>query len=495
MVDPSRATNGHFTGSAQPRDQYLGAEWADSTYPEDAGFVACVAHFSTEATAEEAKRMLHGKMNSVKTAPILVEVRSRSYPNPFERRSTIDGTVRTQNSSASSNGSLGGPPPERKRYNSLYPTSDKTSPPLPTPSSSHNSSEFPVPEASVHMQNLFSSQSPHMNGFYDHRRTGKSTINDDNEGDEETGRLISNPVAFAANNESSSNLRSPNNEHMLVSQMSRLNTNDHSNGGLISPTSNGLTSPSNGYMQPPMSPSGPNGYANQYNGAYDNQNKQLPPNNPADQNPPCNTLYVGNLPHGPVEEELKQIFSHAPGWKRLLCREKPQNSPMAFVEFEDITFATRALQRFYGTLLRNSVRGGIRLSYSKNPLGQRGHSGNGGYEARNPNMPPGLGAIGNGGQTFSGISGPPPGLSSVGGFATYGYSAPPAQRPVGAMDGHFSDPWGLQAREFADQLHGRTMSGGIPPHMGAATFGAGDGRNGIGGMSGYSNHYMQTQGR
>jgi len=44
---------------------------------------------------------------------------------------------------------------------------------------------------------------------------------------------------------------------------------------------------------------------------------------------------------------------------------------MCFVEFEDVLCATRALNELYGTLLSNSVKGGIRLSYSKNPLGVR----------------------------------------------------------------------------------------------------------------------------
>lgn len=96
----------------------------------------------------------------------------------------------------------------------------------------------------------------------------------------------------------------------------------------------------------------------------------LPPANPADQNPPCNTLYVGNLPPDTQEEELKEIFSVRPGYKRLCFRTK-QNGPMCFVEFEDEHFAGEALRELYGFGLSNSVKGGIRLSYSKNPLGVR----------------------------------------------------------------------------------------------------------------------------
>jgi RNA recognition motif-containing protein len=97
--------------------------------------------------------------------------------------------------------------------------------------------------------------------------------------------------------------------------------------------------------------------------------------NPADQNPPCNTLYVGNLPMNTSEEELKQLFSKCPGYKRMCFRTK-SNGPMCFVEFEDVQYATMAMRDLYGNLLSNSVKGGIRLSFSKNPLGVRSNNNN-----------------------------------------------------------------------------------------------------------------------
>ncbi|KAG2178570.1 hypothetical protein INT44_001723 [Umbelopsis vinacea] len=96
----------------------------------------------------------------------------------------------------------------------------------------------------------------------------------------------------------------------------------------------------------------------------------IPAQNPADQNPPCNTLYVGNLPPNTSEDELKALFSRCVGYKRLSFRNKP-NGPMCFVEFEDVACAAQALNDLYGNPLSNSVKGGIRLSYSKNPLGVR----------------------------------------------------------------------------------------------------------------------------
>ncbi|KAI8339592.1 hypothetical protein BC941DRAFT_501071 [Chlamydoabsidia padenii] len=89
--------------------------------------------------------------------------------------------------------------------------------------------------------------------------------------------------------------------------------------------------------------------------------------NPADQNPPCNTLYVGNLPSNTNEDELNELFSQCKGYKRMCFRNKPQG-PMCFVEFDDVVLATNALNELQGHGLTNSVKGGIRLSFSKNPL-------------------------------------------------------------------------------------------------------------------------------
>lgn len=113
-----------------------------------------------------------------------------------------------------------------------------------------------------------------------------------------------------------------------------------------------------------------------------------PPANPADQNPPCNTLYVGNLPPDATEAELRTLFMPQKGYRRLSFRTKNSllnnglgglshnHGPMCFVEFEDVAHATRALAELYGRALPRpnggNGKGGIRLSFSKNPLGVRG---------------------------------------------------------------------------------------------------------------------------
>ncbi|KAG8789437.1 hypothetical protein FRC20_003780 [Serendipita sp. 405] len=101
--------------------------------------------------------------------------------------------------------------------------------------------------------------------------------------------------------------------------------------------------------------------------------------NAADQNPPINTLYVGNLPSNPptpssakiLEDALVQLFTRSVGFSKLSFRQK-NNGPMCFVEFDDVSNAAKALNDLYGNTLNGLVKnGGIRLSYSKNPLGVR----------------------------------------------------------------------------------------------------------------------------
>jgi hypothetical protein len=166
-------------------------------------------------------------------------------------------------------------------------------------------------------------------------------------------------------------------------------------------------------MSPTVGNMGPNAGFPIVNQHYPRHN--FPPVNPADQNPPCNTLYVGNLPIDTSEDELKAMFSKQRGYKRLCFRTK-QNGPMCFVEFEDVSFATKALNDLYGVSLHNSVKGGIRLSFSKNPLGVRtGQPG--GMGSSTPMTP--TGPFPGAGRNFGGpvggfatASGPPPGLSA-----------------------------------------------------------------------------------
>lgn len=94
-----------------------------------------------------------------------------------------------------------------------------------------------------------------------------------------------------------------------------------------------------------------------------------------DQNPPGNTLFVGNLPgnmsasaSSALEESLRERFSACSGYRQLSFRIK-NNGTMCFVEFDDVQNAARALAEVNGDNMGGTVKnGGLRLSFSKNPL-------------------------------------------------------------------------------------------------------------------------------
>ncbi|KAK5123729.1 hypothetical protein LTR85_002365 [Meristemomyces frigidus] len=452
-----------------------------SPYPEDNGFATAVARFRSQAGALEAQQKLHGKVNTTKDANMIVQLHSESMAGVFERRNTIDGGAsRALTSSSSSGGSVGGPP-SRSRFGSSFQSNEKISPPLPT-SSSTGSGEFPMPETSAHYQNLFSPQSPLTNGIHDrHRVSGKSMINDDS-ADDETGELLKDPVAYARNGQQSLSRRTTNPQPPL-SRFGSLSLSTGNGSSFGSPTAVGMTTPrSTAAMQSPTSAISPTSLNNVgSNGAFSSaySRPQYPPVNPADQNPPCNTLYVGNLPIDTSEDELKAVFSKQRGYKRLCFRTK-QNGPMCFVEFEDVSFATKALNELYGHPLHNSVKGGIRLSFSKNPLGVRSGqmNGLGPNAAMTPQaMAPGYGGMVSG-ANFSSVSGPPPGLAMPPGLSNgNSYRSPP---PTG-MDSMFSNPFGMPSQDFANQLSPRAVSGGVPAPLGDGTYG----RDSRGGFSDY----------
>ncbi|XP_076333165.1 protein couch potato-like isoform X2 [Tachypleus tridentatus] len=85
--------------------------------------------------------------------------------------------------------------------------------------------------------------------------------------------------------------------------------------------------------------------------------------------PPCSTLFVANLGQFVSEQELKDLFGCFPGFCRLRMHNKG-GTPVAFVEYQDVRIATHALNTFQGYVLFSSDRGGIRIEYAKNKMGE-----------------------------------------------------------------------------------------------------------------------------
>lgn len=452
----------------------IGTDIISSPYGEDHAYTTAIAQFRSSAGAYEAQAKLQGKSVTSKDAAIIVEIQS------FERRATIDGVIpRQESGSTSSSSSHNGPPPGRSRFGSTFQSSDKISPPLPTPTSVGSANGFGVPDPN-HIQSLFSPISPLSDGLeerFGFRTSGKAFINNDNLDDDETGELLKDPLAYAKSGQQARR----SSQAQVVSHLGRLSLSTGATNGSHSnfaPPSASHSSTPRG-SQALQAPHSPTNITNMNSGRGYNSNMQraaqFPPVNPADQNAPCNTLYVGNLPIDTSEDELKTIFTRARGYKRMCFRTK-QNGPMCFVEFEDTGYATVALNELYGTLLHNSTKGGIRLSYSKNPLGVRsgqanGMPPNGMYPHPLNTGNPGYATNGNGAggaPNFTAVSGPPPGIISPPGFGPLlnGYSRPTHRDLNHTM---FNDPF------YPDAQHGHmlvneqavpgNLSGVLPPSI------------------------------
>ncbi|MCJ1354406.1 MAG: hypothetical protein MMC33_004394 [Icmadophila ericetorum] len=406
---------------------FVGADLVPNEYTEDTGYSTAIAKFKSTASAHEAQSLLNGKPNATNDGTMVVEVLHHSPgagSGVGARRNTLDaGYARNAPSSASSTGSSSGQNTRQSsRFNGTFQALDGASPPGLNNFSKGNAQSSG--DSGLETFQFFSTTSPIGQPIERQRVSGKSVIGEDGV-DEETDELLKNPLAFNTGRDPTNGLgRRQTVPHLPTSQFSSLNLN---NNGLVSPI-HGFPSPRPALpMQSPTSLSptgmaslGPNATYQLANQHYQRHN--YPPVNPADQNPPCNTLYVGNLPIDTSEDELKAMFSKQRGYKRLCFRTK-QNGPMCFVEFEDVSFATKALNDLYGHPLHNSVKGGIRLSFSKNPLGVRtGQPGGMGLQTpMSPQGPmSGMNSLGSM-QSFSTANGPPPGLT-----------APPGLNPTGS---------------------------------------------------------------
>lgn len=396
----------------------LRADFVASDSPQDQGFRSAIVRFRTSAAAEEAKSHLDGKQIVPNEAPIHVEILRLSPGGLNPRRNTMEMSNRANSSSSTASSS--GQARQSSRFNGTFQAMDRISPPNGISGFTNGSfSSTEGPDVVSPLPNFFP-QSPLGQNMSDRQRvSGKAVIGEDGV-DDEPGDLLKDPVAYAKDM-SGQLSRHPTNPQLPTTRFSGLSL---STTTATSPPMSGYTSPRSGApLQSPtsaMSPTslnnmGPNVPYQMANQHYQRHN--YPPVNPADQNPPCNTLYVGNLPIDTSEDELKAMFSKQRGYKRLCFRTK-QNGPMCFVEFEDISFATKALNELYGHPLHNSVKGGIRLSFSKNPLGVRtGQPGGmGPTTPLSPSGPmPGMNGLGI--TPFSTANGPPPGLAAPPGLS------------------------------------------------------------------------------
>ncbi|KAH9889225.1 hypothetical protein F4778DRAFT_773417 [Xylariomycetidae sp. FL2044] len=398
--------------------ELLGIEMLPVEQSEDVGLRSAIVKFETPAGAQQAKESLHGQTVSNEIEMIVETLFSGSPVT--SRRYAIDNMGSAPSSLPSSTSSSGPSSRQQTRFNGTFQSMENITPPL---NGTYTTKELPNPESSDRYQSLFSPQSPIGNHLTDRggaRILGKTLINHDTaEDDEETRELLKDPVAYAENG--ATQQRRATAPQLPISHMANLSLITGTNGpATLPPFSHTNMTPLSAHgstLSPVM-----NGAGHHMNFPMGNQHYQrtsFPPVNPADQNPPCNTLYVGNLPIDTSEEELKAMFSKQRGYKRLCFRTK-QNGPMCFVEFEDVSFATKALNELYGQPLHNSVKGGIRLSFSKNPLGVRSGQTPGQTVAGSLNGMNGMMSGTTNG--FTTANGPPPGLSAPPGLNRGGFN-------------------------------------------------------------------------
>ena len=486
---------------------FVDADFINPDFTEDNGFLTAIARFNSMAAAEEAKALLHGKPNSKNDANMLVEIVDGSIGSSFNnaaRRNTIDYTA--------TRGLMAGNGPlsrQSSRFNGTFQSLERLS--------SNTDALPPSTESGARLHNLFSPQSPIGNGVHDLPRvSGKAMI--DQDPDEETGELLKDPVGYAENGHSASVAlpRRSTNPQFPVTRFANMSLSNNIaspplpnyGGGGGGGGGNGGGGGANG-AQARMSVSaqsaypqtmGSNGMGGNH-GYYGNQHASrhsLPAANPNDLNPPCNTLYVGNLPPDTSEEELKALFSKQRGYKRLCFRNK-QNGPMCFVEFDEVAMASKALNDLYGYKLSNSVKTGIRLSFSKNPLGVR--SGQPGSMTAPNTLAQQQGSVSGGhnvnamhNQMFSTVSGPPPGLAAPPGLMmplalrNNGPIHPSASQSHAPMtsNGSFNPNAGLGIR--ANGMN--SMMSPTPPVVGGAPGGGTPGPPNVTGYNAYYPDYM-----
>lgn len=385
----------------------------------DEGFCSAIVKFNTLEAAMEAKNKLDGRTNPENNADMIVELlptsptgsnnytADRSPPSP---NATVSPTATTSMASSANYGPrrmISTSPPRPPDGMGLF-ANPLDGDRLPLNGYAHASAHEVFPRSAMG------------DNFRDGTRiSGKSLIENNSTDDDDTTALLRNPLAYAENGTQSgpsTHGRRATAPQIPIAQFERLSVNTS-----IPPSSTSVPSPYGNQMSAYVNGASPFHTINHH---YHNQGypgsagppppfRAHPPINPADQNPPCNTLYVGNLPVETSEEELKAVFSKQRGYKRLCFRTK-HNGPMCFVEFEDVSHATRTLHELYGHMLHNSVKGGIRLSFSKNPLGVRSqHNSVANHAGAMGAMNGTANGTANG---FITASGPPPGLRAPPGF-------------------------------------------------------------------------------
>ncbi|XP_060669580.1 uncharacterized protein LOC125418755 [Ziziphus jujuba] len=179
-------------------------------------------------------------------------------------------------------------------------------------------------------------------------------------------------------------------------QSKRLRTGgDYSHAGYSSPSPFHPPAPvwgPHGYMAPPPPPYDPYGgypvppVPMPAPAPLPAPSSYVPVQNTKD-NPPCNTLFIGNLGENINEEELRGLFSVQPGFKQMKILRQERHT-VCFIEFEDVNSATNVHHNLQGAVIPSSGSVGMRIQYSKNPFGKRKDGNHAGIASAVGGTPP-----------------------------------------------------------------------------------------------------------
>jgi len=87
---------------------------------------------------------------------------------------------------------------------------------------------------------------------------------------------------------------------------------------------------------------------------------------PQSKVPPCSTLFVANLQPNLSDRDLHRHFKNMPGFKRLRLSNK-ETVPICFVEFDDVPFATHAMNNLQGVPVGHTC---MRIEYARTKMGE-----------------------------------------------------------------------------------------------------------------------------
>lgn len=88
-------------------------------------------------------------------------------------------------------------------------------------------------------------------------------------------------------------------------------------------------------------------------------------------NVPCDTLFIGSLPHGCQETELESVLSGFAGFVRMKMTTGRGNMATAFALFDSVATCTEAVGQLHGMALQSTPHQAMNCEFARNSLDKR----------------------------------------------------------------------------------------------------------------------------